>query len=1231
VKILAKPTKYVGTNGLATRAHKRQQFAQILRTIAGVDTNNRDGRNGEEGRSGHDGRDGSRGENGTNGSSGGNGENGRHGKHSDDVRIAIRGSPNQLYVSGIDNSPREAFINCGESDFIFIDTKGGNGGDGGNGGRGGRGGDGGRGRDGRDGQPGRNATNPGQAGGNGSNGTDGERGGDGGHGGSGGNAGDGGDAGNGGNVHIAVDRRETALLWLFEYDARRGEPGRGGSGGQGGAGGKGGEGGRGGDGGRGGSGGPAQNGRPGGPRGQDGRRGRDGPRGADGRAGPSGRSGRDGQEGRNGNTYIHIYDNGRHIKTVSDRFEAGTVTYEIHDDNDDGIFEPASEFIVDNFEFTNTGELEMPPGAIATIRADEPTVSAGITHVCPEVQPGARYRVPTQFRARIADVQPTKDCNYQAFTALTSEVSLLKRPFPESLVKTPSLPIQWPVRVVDVRVIDWLGPGESAQLQVILENISRRPYGGPKSEVVAECKTPGSAGDASAGTVEIRLTVDPLLEIIAPAVPGNNYVIQDGGTGAVFAVPKFNGKTTTTVEFTVRMKTDAGSKLFMQLPWRVDLLLRDRCICYYSRSIRVTPKFQPNILSDLLLITCEKIDRNEFLAWSYLCQMLGCSVNFWDLQRYNGLAAQDVDWTRSARVFIFPCFPDQGTVHEATKGFALRHLRFADFAKHMSSAPDDQGALFLGITPDCFGPGLTCINSLIYDYADAVRGRLGTGPTVNGRGGSKEFINMRPGQMNTNAPAPAETNGRGVTNFPPINNYINDVFPDDKSENIELCYAGACICCTFLPLDQCTHDPLVRMNRYRKHFENADRSRRYLVQYDGKFSSGFCCPFTPNMSVFPCVYRRGTPIATLAEPTLISGWLPYNFDGTYFQAKEEVWQDGPFLQTFLTLMHLLPVEQRLALNTLPHVAKLQFNLKGVGVVPFSVCSVASLARSIATEISAGDKRVPTAARMLDSIQTNPPLYGPLAHLMIGALSAPTLEDEVLVCGKNAQVSAAYDASKAIRSKIHGFAQQGHQLGKASADAYADAALNVGQTKLRGRDEKTATFLRYLTQKMYMPCEDESFDYGIDTTNGKNLKAIIQPYNVQLRDWQAQSWSSFEFEDQQRIARAQAEAAAAAAKAAREYWERMAAPPPPPTHYQIVETVLPAPPSYHDAAMMQQYEQSWQNYHAQAAQYAQVDYYGAAITAHASAPIQLDALNDLASQPPPAFTNMDVGPGATVVQ
>lgn len=77
----------------------------------------------------------------------------------------------------------------------------------------------------------------------------------------------------------------------------------------------------------------------------------------------------------------------------------------------------------------------------------------------------------------------------------------------------------------------------------------------------------------------------------------------------------------------MQLDPETGELLFETLPWRVELDLRPDlqapgAIEARENTIRVVPRFNPFLFSDVLLVTSPALTRDEFLAWSYLLQVV---------------------------------------------------------------------------------------------------------------------------------------------------------------------------------------------------------------------------------------------------------------------------------------------------------------------------------------------------------------------------------------------------------------------------------------------------------------------------------------------------------------------------------------------------------------------------------------------------------------------------------
>ena len=523
--------------------------------------------------------------------------------------------------------------------ILFINCRGGNGGTGGCGGNGGKGGDGGKGGNGR------NGANGTGVGGNGQNGGDGGRGGDGGDGGSGGNGGDGGYAGCGGTCIIqATDSR---LLMLVETDCRSGIPGKGGNGGRGGVGGAGGIGGSGGKGGRGADGrysvdsaGREHVIQPG----RSGAWGRNGTNGQRGRTGANGTQGRDGDQAKDGNIqWVHYSASDSSIISKSDqRYEAEVVAFKVAPSNSDGIFEPNGEITISEVHIVNSGGMSIPEGATVFFpKARGINFLPTIYKLPGGLAPAKRFIVPALFKGRVVDQPPPNSPGpFSSSVQFCSRIEILGRPFEKSF-HFRKLDVQYPVKLAHIRSSESLGRGEISFINIGIQNISTLPYG----------KCPKSGG-----TVIVQLHFDCRIIQIASAhidmknVPYRVYANPEIPDSTFVEVQEISPKSTINLQVTIQMDTNA--ELFDRCMWQADLILRGKLIEYGQSQIRVSPIYIPlDPPADILFVTSQTITRKQFVLWQRLFTTIQARVDYWDVDKHNGLSIDSHTQTEHANTW----------------------------------------------------------------------------------------------------------------------------------------------------------------------------------------------------------------------------------------------------------------------------------------------------------------------------------------------------------------------------------------------------------------------------------------------------------------------------------------------------------------------------------------------------------------------------------------------------
>ncbi|CAF4024170.1 unnamed protein product [Adineta steineri] len=604
------------------------------------------GQSGSNGSAGHSGFSGSNGGDGSNGSDGGNG---CPGTDSQNALIWLNGTVADLIIQvKTFNRLNNSYNNSGDINwhlgqpfndlnYSFKLAKSNSiilvkatGGNGGNGGSGGNGGNGGSGGNGGDGECGRNGS-PSEAG------EPGGRGGDGGCGGCGGNAGAGG--------HVQVRSVDPRLFMLIEMDCRAGKKGQGGSAGLGGYGG------------RGGSGGSGE---------------------TNGSDGCTGSDGRDGLAANSGSIQYAVVDiHGNIIETGSDKYHVSVYGYTINDENNDGIYEPNSIFFITNVTWINNGAMNLPSGSILSFPSTE-YITTDVNDIS-ILQGNTINQVvvdPHQFQCHLHDSDSVSiNEPYVKRVNITSEVKLLNRLFTGSKVST-ILTCQYPIQIRKIEVPTYLGPGERSSVIINFKNISTRSYG--------ECLN-------SAGSIEFILSTHSLIKIL-PANDQYIYEIKSDG----FAYYKINEeippKSTKRIKFQIKLDENSSQQYFEHLFWNIDLLLRYKIIEKRQNTIRIVPTFQPNIHTDVLLVTNSKVDRIEFLAYQNLFQLLKYSSQTWDIERYGVFHNPELKWLNTTDLIIFIYLNSESTFNIIQSQLFLQHMKSSEksgFISIGSSSSDE--------------------------------------------------------------------------------------------------------------------------------------------------------------------------------------------------------------------------------------------------------------------------------------------------------------------------------------------------------------------------------------------------------------------------------------------------------------------------------------------------------------------------------------------------------------
>ena len=439
-----------------------------------------------------------------------------------------------------------------------------------------------------------------------------------------------------------IQTQEPRLLMLVESNCQAGVPGSAGSGGAGGSGGHGGSGGLGGSGGIGGSGGSYRD--------SNGHThyyssGLSGTHGSSGFSGSSGASGANGARGNDGHPAPH----GGILWVVSSeqegilcqggqRYDAEVTNFSVISAIDDGIFEPNERIMVSGVAMVNSGGLPLPSGAEAFIPNTQTIKFEPTRYTLPELAIGDSFVIPITYYGRIFDQPPPNSPGpFISKAEFHPRIELLGRPFEKSFLKQ-VLVVQYPVKLAFIRCPENLGRGEVATIEIGVQNISSMPYG--------DC--PGSGGKVvlqvhfdqrllPVGSSNIGLSDTPYTVTYDPSIRDSMYIQMQN-------IPP---NEIVTVQLTIQMESRA--ELFDRCICQVDMFLRDKLIEYNLQKIRVSPFYAPSDpVADILMVTGSQISRKEFVYWQKILETLRVSVDFWDVERYNGLSVDNVTNSRHA-------------------------------------------------------------------------------------------------------------------------------------------------------------------------------------------------------------------------------------------------------------------------------------------------------------------------------------------------------------------------------------------------------------------------------------------------------------------------------------------------------------------------------------------------------------------------------------------------------
>ncbi|CEO97277.1 hypothetical protein PBRA_000622 [Plasmodiophora brassicae] len=437
----------------------------------------------------------------------------------------------------------------------------------------------------------------------------------------------------------------------------------------------------------------------------------DAPRGGDG--GRGGAAGRGGDGGAGANLVVAAVDPAllmwirvidlfnRIVQSGPTLFNPVVSFYELHDADDDGVFEPGTDIEIRGIVLRNTGSLTLPPCVLA-FEAPSCDTSGAVMRL-PAISPHQEYALDAVLNARlpsITDDDCTPNAHYAKRITLTPVVSLCGVRFAE---RSPQAQIvsQFPIKLDVVSAATVLGDDELGEIRLRITNVSPKIYGRDFH-----------------GDVEVHVQLGPGLlfhrtkaddyDLINPHVA--RHSVRHAGTIAP-----------SELVFTVKLARHLAALPYASTCWTAMLQLRGVRIEEIKHDLRSVPAFDPSSRADVLLVTPETFTRQEYLEWcvraaparkvrgpaadrvrvrrAALLTRLGLSCSVWDLQRYGSLSGEDTSWIGRVQNLI---------IASGTPSADLRAvLSLQDMAAHLQQP--NSGML-------CLGYSSAGLDAILFDF-----------------------------------------------------------------------------------------------------------------------------------------------------------------------------------------------------------------------------------------------------------------------------------------------------------------------------------------------------------------------------------------------------------------------------------------------------------------------------------------------------------------------------------
>ncbi|KAH8656136.1 hypothetical protein BGZ60DRAFT_417858 [Tricladium varicosporioides] len=188
--------------------------------------------------------------------------------------------------------------------------------------------------------------------------------------------------------------------------------------------------------------------------------------------------------GAQGSSQVTVKRNDGTEATYPTRYELKVVSFEVVDENDDGINEPGEHLIVRNIRVQNTGGMPSPKNHAIQVLIHgthwlEP-ISTEPVYLPKNIQTDEIVEVPGVLRAFIMQERVARAPGV-VFSArdevqLIATMPRINRAIPEFKGST-SIEIRYPLQLSPPKYLDCVSPGDHITFTWTLKNISRRSYG----------------------------------------------------------------------------------------------------------------------------------------------------------------------------------------------------------------------------------------------------------------------------------------------------------------------------------------------------------------------------------------------------------------------------------------------------------------------------------------------------------------------------------------------------------------------------------------------------------------------------------------------------------------------------------------------------------------------------------------------------------------------------------